>query len=166
MDAGPASQRRRAAMDKRSFYSAMHKSMDSPLTGRLPTPCPQTYAQRLSFEIMRIAYPPPLLLLLLSIHSYYVKDILCIVAVRRGSGYSCERLCLLRYKRTRKMRQIMIKSAQKPVSMYAYHLPNETHRYGILIIIGTTIWLTLQEPGGDGFYGCKAKTISVSRLRP
>ena len=25
---------------------------------------------------MRIAYPPPLLLLLLSIHSYYVKDIL------------------------------------------------------------------------------------------
>ena len=87
-------------MDKRSFYSAMHKSMDSPLTGRLPTPCPQPYAQR---------------------------------------------LCLLRYKRTRKMRQIMIKTEQKPVSMYAYHLPNETHRYGILIIIGTTIWLILRN---------------------
>ena len=59
------------------------------------------------------------------------------------------------------MRQIMIKSAQKPVSMYAYHLPNETHRYGILNIIGTAIWLTLQEPGGYDFYSRKREDCIV-----
>ena len=63
-------------MDKRSLCSAMHKSMDSPLTGRLPTSCPQTYAQRCSYAAMRIAYPQPFLLLLLSIHSGFVKDVL------------------------------------------------------------------------------------------
>ena len=33
---------KRAAMDKRSLWRAMHKSVDSLLIGRLTTSCPQT----------------------------------------------------------------------------------------------------------------------------
>ena len=69
-------------MDKRSFCSAMHKSMDSPLTGRLPTSCPQTYAQRFSYAVMRIAYPPLLLLLMLSAHLFLSIMVLVDLLVR------------------------------------------------------------------------------------
>ncbi len=62
-----------AAMDNRSVCSVMHKSMDSTLTDKLPTSCPQTYAQR--FIYIRLLYkavdrlPTAAFLLLLSILS-------------------------------------------------------------------------------------------------
>ena len=92
--AGPASQRRRAAMDKRSSCSAMHKSMDSPLTGRLPTSCPQTYTQRFLHDFLmenrRTGYPQPFRLLLLSIHSRSEGGLLtsisgCCLSSQRGN---------------------------------------------------------------------------------
>ena len=60
-------------MDNRSFWCVMHKSVDSPLTGRLPTSCPLTYTQRslqgFLMEYRWTGYPQPPRLLLLSFHS-------------------------------------------------------------------------------------------------
>ena len=156
--AGPASQRRRAAMDKRSFCSAMHKSMDSPLTGRLPTFCPQTYAQRCSYAAMRIAYPQPFLLLLLSNRSCSAKDALCLWPISRCPGKL--RASFLTAKQTdEKVCLKMMRKAQNPECQYAYQIPNEAGHYGILIIIGTTIWLTPQEPGSHVLQSCTAGNL-------
>lgn len=92
----------------------MHRSVDSPLTDRLPTSCPHTYAQRCLAMILcdRLSTAP---FFTTAIRPFHLKQLQFQLLCAKACGHL---------------------SFEKPIHLYMHHIPNDTRHYGILIMIG------------------------------